>query len=524
MTFIYCHIDLSIACNTDSFGYNDRSEVTAANIAGVASCYNYDEIGNLLLSAANVETNLYTANNLNQYTSILRDSVSPCEPSYDPDGNLLSDGVFAFTYDAANRLKTVSINGVLILTNFYDAKSRRVRKVTPEATTTFFYDDWNLIEERVAYTNGTTSTIHYYWGKDLSGTLQGAGGVGGLLYLTVDGTIYIPFYDNNGNITRYLDSSGTTVAQYSYDAFGNTISQSGPLAGFFRHRFSTKYFDAETGLYYYGYRFYHPFLMRWLNRDPLEEEGGLNLYAVCLNKPLIIYDLWGAATPSLDEVEKKYRDMVRAARTGGHDVAADNLEYFLNGAGGTRTISWTWLRDYGPVRTAEKRNRKRFEKVVETNARTLADGGRITIYDYFDATETANAFTELYYASGTFTVTSYGEFKLSRKGCKITITGDLDHRWWDPYDWHNGLDAYVPGFGRVKDSEALFLENNGRGRSFMMESWWTQSLKGTYSIRRYWWNGSSFDWSEPRGGNTGIFSRHGNTTSTAIGSGTGGSR
>ena len=161
MTFIYCHIDLSIACNTDSFGYNDRSEVTAANIAGVASCYNYDEIGNLLLSAANVETNLYTANNLNQYTSILRDSVSPCEPSYDADGNLLSDGVFAFTYDAANRLKTVSINGVLILTNFYDAKSRRVRKVTPEATTTFFYDDWNLIEERVAYTNGTTSTIHY---------------------------------------------------------------------------------------------------------------------------------------------------------------------------------------------------------------------------------------------------------------------------------------------------------------------------------------------------------------------------
>ena len=126
MTFIYCHIDLSIACNTDSFGYNDRSEVTAANIAGVASCYNYDEIGNLLLSAANVETNLYTANNLNQYTSILRDSVSPCEPSYDADGNLLSDGVFAFTYDAANRLKTVSINGVLILTNFYDAKSRRI--------------------------------------------------------------------------------------------------------------------------------------------------------------------------------------------------------------------------------------------------------------------------------------------------------------------------------------------------------------------------------------------------------------
>ena len=505
LSYSYDALNRPIVRNADTFGYNDRSEVTAATIGGIASAYGYDEIGN---------SSSFTPNNLNQYT----------EFSYDLDGNLLTDGTRTFTYDAANRLKTVSINGVLALTNFYDAKSRRVRKVTPDATTTFFYDDWNLIEERVAYTNGTSSTIRYYWGKDLSGTLQGAGGVGGLLYLTVDGAVYVPFYDNNGNITRYLDANGNTVAQYTYDAFGNTISQSGPLAGFFRHRFSTKYFDAETGLYYYGYRFYHPTIMRWLNRDPLEEEGGVNLYAVCLNKPLITYDLWGAATPSLDEVEKKYRDMVRAARAGGHDVAADNLEYFLNGAGGTRTISWTWLRDYGPVTTAEKRNRKRFEKFIEKRARTLADGERITIYDYFDATETANPFTELYYASGTFTVTSYGEFKLSRKGCRITITGDLDHRWWDPYDWHNGLDAYVPGFGRVKDSEALFLENNGRGKSFMMESWWTQSLKGTYSIRRYWWDGSSFDWSEPRGGNTGIFSRHGNTTSTAIGSGTGGSR
>ena len=66
-------------------------------------------------------------------------------------------------------------NDILLVTTFYDAKSRRVRKVTPEAATTFFYDDWNLIEERVAYTNGTTSIIHYYWGKDLSGTLQGVG-------------------------------------------------------------------------------------------------------------------------------------------------------------------------------------------------------------------------------------------------------------------------------------------------------------------------------------------------------------
>ena len=159
----------------------------------------------------------------------------------------------------------------------------------------FFYDDWNLVEERVAYTNGTVSTIRYFWGKDLSSTLQDAGGVGGLLYLTVDNVIYIPCYDNNGNITCYLDTDGNVVAEYTYNAFGNAISQSGPLADFFRHRFSTKYFDVETGFYYYGYRFYRPDHGRWLNRDPIGVNGDVNLYGFCHNNALCNIDTNGCA-------------------------------------------------------------------------------------------------------------------------------------------------------------------------------------------------------------------------------------
>ncbi|MGN0845531.1 MAG: RHS repeat domain-containing protein, partial [Kiritimatiellia bacterium] len=274
LNYAYDALNRPVSRNADTFGYNDRSEVISAYVAGESDSYGYDEIGN---------STYWMANNLNQYTQF----------TYDLDGNLLSDGVSTFTYDSANRLKTVSTNGVLVLTNSYDAKSRRVRKVTPEATTIFFYDDWNLIEERIAYTNGTTSTLHYCWSKDLSGTLQGAGGVGGLLYLTIDGTIYVPCYDANGNTTRYLDSTGNTVATYTYDAFGNTIAQTGALADTFRHRFSTKYFDAETCLYYYGYRFYHPALMCWLTRDPLEEDGGINLYAFCSNRTQLDLDALG---------------------------------------------------------------------------------------------------------------------------------------------------------------------------------------------------------------------------------------
>ena len=173
----------------------------------------------------------------------------------------------------------------------------------------YTWDGWLLVRETVTDLSTfqpLNFSTDYVWGKDLSGSFQGAGGVGGLLYEERDGAIYVPFYDNNGNVTRYLDTNGNTVAQYTYDAFGNIlgyrdaqgnlvaqytydafgniVAQSGAMADDFHHRFSTKYFDTETGLYYYGYRFYSPTLMRWLTEDPIEEDGGLNLYAMCGNE------------------------------------------------------------------------------------------------------------------------------------------------------------------------------------------------------------------------------------------------
>ncbi|MGI6494951.1 MAG: RHS repeat-associated core domain-containing protein [Kiritimatiellia bacterium] len=91
----------------------------------------------------------------------------------------------------------------------------------------------------------------------------------------------------------YADEQGTIVAEYAYDAFGRTIEATGSMADAFRHRFSTKYYDAETGLYYYGYRFYDPELMRWFNRDPTRENGGWNLYAFVVNDPCNKIDALG---------------------------------------------------------------------------------------------------------------------------------------------------------------------------------------------------------------------------------------
>ena len=215
---------------------------------------------------------------------------------YSPDGGLVSFGDFDYVYDSASRLTEVWSNGVQVIENRYDALGRRVIKWTPDATRTFVYDGWLLVVERIERSGGQLDQIDYWWGKDVSGTLDGAGGIGGLLYLRKNGSdVFVPLYDGHGNVVQYVDKQGAIVAEYAYDAFGNTIRKSGVKAGELKMRFSTKYHDDESGLYYFGRRFYSPRLARWLSRDPIGEDGGLNLYAFCKNNTLLRYDKNGCA-------------------------------------------------------------------------------------------------------------------------------------------------------------------------------------------------------------------------------------
>jgi RHS repeat-associated protein len=96
-------------------------------------------------------------------------------------------------------------------------------------------------------------------------------------------------------VTYLVNSSQSLAASYRYDPYGNTISSSGSLAGANVYRFSSKLYDANSGLYYYGYRWYAPNLQRWLNRDPIAEHGGLNLYGFVRNNPANLIDSDGRA-------------------------------------------------------------------------------------------------------------------------------------------------------------------------------------------------------------------------------------
>ena len=131
------------------------------------------------------------------------------------------------------------------------------------------YDGWNLIQETTTTDSGE-STEYYVWGLDLSGSLQGAGGIGGLLMRQTDSGEFLYLYDANGNVGQLVDAStGSLAAQYEYDPFGNTLVANGPEASSNPFRFSTKYLDAETSLYVYTFRSYDPEMGRWWTRDPI---------------------------------------------------------------------------------------------------------------------------------------------------------------------------------------------------------------------------------------------------------------
>ncbi len=135
----------------------------------------------------------------------------------------------------------------------------------------------------------------YTWGLDAGGSMQGAGGVGGLLMVNAgSGGVHFPAYDLNGNVMGLVNAAdGMISAKYEYGPFGEVFCSVGDMAKVNPFQFSTKYTDNETDLLYYGYRYYSPALGRWLSRDPIEEQGGLNLYGFVNNDPVNKWDVLG---------------------------------------------------------------------------------------------------------------------------------------------------------------------------------------------------------------------------------------
>ena len=221
---------------------------------------------------------------------------------YDLDGNLTQDSLWIYTYDGENRLSTMTsrvpdaTNNRTCVKFTYDYMGRRVRKdvydnptdQAPCERTIFLYQGWTLLAEYSSVSPSSSSSPlilarKFTWGPDLSGTMGGAGDIGGLLAIEDLRAgwkgIFHPSFDGNGNLMALHEAStGNMVAAYEYDPFGNPVRTSGVYAKENPIRFSGKYFDVETGLTYFGFRYYNASLGRFINRDLLEERGAWNLY------------------------------------------------------------------------------------------------------------------------------------------------------------------------------------------------------------------------------------------------------
>jgi RHS repeat-associated protein len=146
------------------------------------------------------------------------------------------------------------------------------------------WDDYNIIVEDATSSNATFNI----WGLDLDGTMQGAGGVGGLLAVQKGDAVYQPVYDANGNISEYVSSDGVIVAHYAYSSFGKLLMENDNIC--FTHRFSTKPYCVKTELVEFEFRKYSPNIGRWCSRDMV---AFANQYQFVYNSVLSYYEFLG---------------------------------------------------------------------------------------------------------------------------------------------------------------------------------------------------------------------------------------
>ena len=255
-----------------------------------------------LASGANtftvIATNAYGGITTNVIAASLASSINFLS---DSNGNLVNDGTRIFVFNAENQLTNVYVTNQWMVQFAFDGLGRRriERDFTWQGSTWVrtnethtIYDGTTPVQDR---DSNNTVQVTYTRGSDLSGDFGSAGGIGGLLARTDANGSTFYHADGSGNITSLIDGNQNIVARYEYDGFGRLIGKWGKLADANEMQFSSMSRNLQSGLTLYPARAYEPNFGRWLNRDPIGEVGGLNLYGFVGNSPVNFVDPDGLA-------------------------------------------------------------------------------------------------------------------------------------------------------------------------------------------------------------------------------------
>jgi len=285
--------------------------------------FNYDPLGNWHGSSSGYVTKVAGTTTLSQNRSHSKvNAISGlttatgtawASPAQDAAGNLTTvprplspANGYTLKYDAWNRLVSVKAGSTVVATYAYDGANRRVTKTTTN-TRHYYYDDrWRVVEERLD--SATSADRRFVWGirrlDDLilrdreyggGGDESSSSSAGG------EGLNRHRLYavDDLANVTALVDRAGAVLERYGYNGFGGVRYLT---AGFgsrstslydWETLFGSYRYDTDTGLYLARFRYFHPLLGRWINRDIIEELSGINLYAYCENNTVNFYDPLG---------------------------------------------------------------------------------------------------------------------------------------------------------------------------------------------------------------------------------------
>jgi len=214
--------------------------------------------------------------------------------SYDPNGNLTSDGLTSYSWNARNQL--VGLSGGASASFQYDGLLRRRGKTVGGTGTIFLYDGLNLLQEL----SGSTPTANLLTGLSLDETFTRTDASGTSTFLV----------DVLGSTLALADAGGTVQTQYTYEPFGAPIvtgAMSSNTLQFIGRE------NDKASLFYYRARYYHSSLQRFLSEDPIGFAGGqINLHSYVANQPLDLKDPRGTSLPWVH-----YNETLNAALSAG---------------------------------------------------------------------------------------------------------------------------------------------------------------------------------------------------------------
>jgi RHS repeat-associated protein len=351
-----------------SFGNKD-----ASRLVNYHRSYSYDAGGNLFEikhRGANTCTQELTIDILSNRGIAKRETGPTLQESFDGNGNLLYLNINQpLSWDSRNQLQeTIQVGREASIsdkeTYLYDGQGMRVQK------TRIFLTESQIHTERVRYLNGLELREHWQT-DDLQGQnkqireelhlIQASNGEVPVKVLHWESgkpdeiendAIYYSLSDHLGSHQLELNNTGEIISFESYYPYGGTAiwsTRNQVESSYKYYRYSGKERD-HSGLYYYGYRYYMPWLGRWINADPSGTEDGLNLFRMARNNPITFVDDTGKLpTPAdmvnagIESMRQQMVETLQKMHTLLHKhLPTEALQNFRS-AYGTRDVNGEWL-------------------------------------------------------------------------------------------------------------------------------------------------------------------------------------